>query len=182
MPNSNTIRTTLGRFEILADADLHIAVMKLRSNKQLCASFSAADVAMIATVGSELGRNILKYGGARGHLLVTWIEDRARGKSAVEIQAVDYGPGFIDVAACLMDHYSTGGTLGLGLPGSARIMDLLEIEFPTRPGRYCDGQEMGEATCKTELTPVNTSVPAMVKRCLGIPHLYSGVMTASLSP
>ena len=40
------------------------------------------------------------------------IEDRG-GKGAVEIQAVDYGPGFIDVAAALKDHYSTGGTLRL---------------------------------------------------------------------
>src|ERR1700687_6113340 len=122
MPNTNTNRTTRGRFDILADADLHIALFKLRSNMQLRASFSSAEVALIATVVSELGRNILKYGGAREYLLVSWIEDRACG-GAVEIQAVDYGPGFIDVAAALKDHYSTGGTLGLGLPGSARIMD-----------------------------------------------------------
>ena len=125
-------RTTLGRFDILADADLHVAVFKLRTNPRLRASFSSADVAMIATVASEFGRNILKYGGARGYLLVSWIEDQACGDSAVEIQAVDYGPGFIDVAAALKDHYSTGGTLGLGLPGSARIMDSLEIE--SQPG------------------------------------------------
>ena len=66
---------------------------------------------MIATVASEFGRNILKYGGARGYLLVSWIEDQTGGDNAVEIQAVDYGPGFIDVAAALKDHYSTGGTL-----------------------------------------------------------------------
>jgi serine/threonine-protein kinase RsbT len=126
-------RTTLGRFDILADADLSIAVLKLRSNTRLHTYFSATDVAMIATVASEFGRNILKYGGGRGYLLVSWIEDDACGDSAVEIQAVDYGPGFADVAAALKDHYSTGGTLGLGLPGSARIMDSLEIE--SQPGQ-----------------------------------------------
>jgi serine/threonine-protein kinase RsbT len=88
---------------------------------------------MIATVTSELGRNILKYGGGRGYLLVTWIEDPAHAYSAVEIKAVDYGPGFADVESALKDHYSTGGTLGLGLPGAARIMDSLEIE--SQPGR-----------------------------------------------
>jgi serine/threonine-protein kinase RsbT len=133
VPNSSNSRMTLGRFDILADADLHIALFKLRSNARLRASFSSAEVAMITTVASELGRNILKYGGARGYLLVSWIEDRVCGKGAVEIKAVDYGPGFIDVAAALKDHYSTGGTLGLGLPGSARIMDSLEIE--SQPGR-----------------------------------------------
>jgi serine/threonine-protein kinase RsbT len=126
-------RTTLGRFDILADADLSIAVLNLQSNTRLCTSFSATDVAMIATVASEFGRNILKYGGGRGYLLVTWIEDDTYGKGAVEIQAVDYGPGFVNVETAIKDGYSTGGTLGLGLPGAARIMDSLEIK--SQPGR-----------------------------------------------
>jgi serine/threonine-protein kinase RsbT len=83
---------------------------------------------MIATVASELGRNILKYGGGRGHLLVTWLEDATGSGGGVEIKAVDHGPGFGDIDAALKDHFSTGGTLGLGLPGAARIMDSLEIE------------------------------------------------------
>jgi serine/threonine-protein kinase RsbT len=125
-------RTTLGRFEILGDADLNIAVLNLQSNTQLRASFSATDVALIATVASEFGRNILKYGDGRGYLLVSWIEDDTCGRSAVEIQAVDYGPGFLDVEAAVKDGYSSGGTLGLGLPGAARIMDSLEIK--SEPG------------------------------------------------
>jgi len=87
---------------------------------------------MIATVVSELGRNILKYGGRRGHLLVTWLDDGTGLGRGVEIKAVDYGPGFLDSESALKDHFSTGGTLGLGLPGTARIMDTLEIE--SRPG------------------------------------------------
>lgn len=126
-------RTTLGRFDILADADLQVAVLNVQSITQLRKSFGPSDVAMIATVTSELGRNILKYGGGRGYLLVTWVEDPASANSAVEIKAVDYGPGFADVESALKDHYSTGGTLGLGLPGAARIMDSLDIE--SQPGR-----------------------------------------------
>jgi serine/threonine-protein kinase RsbT len=125
-------RTTLGRFDILADADLSIAVLNLQSNARLRTSFSATDVAMIATVASEFGRNILKYGGGRGYLLVSWIEDETGGNGAVEIQAVDYGPGFVDVESAIKNGYSTGGTLGLGLPGAARIMDSLEIK--SEPG------------------------------------------------
>ena len=68
---------------------------------------------MIATVTSELGRNILKYGGGRGHLLVTWLEDDTGRGGGVEIKAVDQGPGFGDVEAALKDHFSTGGTLGI---------------------------------------------------------------------
>jgi anti-sigma regulatory factor (Ser/Thr protein kinase) len=132
IPNSNTNRTTLGRFDIQAEADLHAAVVNVQFNKRLATSFGTAEVAMIATVASELGRNILKYGGGRGHLLVTWFEDNTGRGGGVEIKAVDHGPGFHDTEAALQDHYSTGGTLGLGLPGAARIMDSLEIE--SQPG------------------------------------------------
>lgn len=83
---------------------------------------------MLATVASELGRNILKYGDAKGYLLVTWIDDMPNNRSGIEIKAIDRGPGFVDKQSALSDHYSTSGTLGLGLPGVARIMDALEIE------------------------------------------------------
>lgn len=128
----NPSRTTLGRFDICAEADLHAAVVNVQFNKHLAAAFGTAELAMIATVASELGRNILKYGGGRGHLLVTWLEDVTGRGGGVEIKAVDQGPGFLDIGAALQDHYSTGGTLGLGLPGTARIMDSLEIE--SQPG------------------------------------------------
>jgi serine/threonine-protein kinase RsbT len=126
-PNPTTSRTTIGRFDIQAEADLHAAVVNIQFNQRLEASFGKAEVAMIATVASELGRNILKYGGGRGHLEVTWIDDAAPRGGGVEIRAADDGPGFVDAEAALRDHYSTGGTLGLGLPGAARIMDSLEI-------------------------------------------------------
>jgi serine/threonine-protein kinase RsbT len=126
-------RTTLGRFDILVDADLNVAVLNVQSSTQLRLFFSTPDLAMITTVASELGRNILKYGGGRGYLLVTWIEEHASGKRGVELKAVDYGPGFADTESALKDHYSTGGTLGLGLSGAARIMDSVEID--SKPGR-----------------------------------------------
>jgi serine/threonine-protein kinase RsbT len=131
-PTPHTTRTTLGRFDIQAEADLHAAVVNVQFNKQLRESFGTAEVAMIATVVSELGRNILKYGGGRGYLLVVWIDDGAGRNQGVEVKAVDYGPGFLDPEGALKDHFSTGGTLGLGLPGAAGIMDTLEIE--SRPG------------------------------------------------
>jgi len=133
-PTTNATRTTLGRFDIQAEADLHAAVVNVQFNTQLAESFGTAEVAMIATVVSELGRNILKYGGGRGHLLVTWLDEVSGRGSGVEVKAVDYGPGFLDPEGALKDHFSTGGTLGLGLPGTARIMDTLEIESRTGAG------------------------------------------------
>ena len=87
---------------------------------------------MIATVASELGRNILKYGGGRGHLLVTWFEDATGRGGGVEIQAVDDGPGFVDVEAALRIIIRPVARLGSVCLARRRIMDSLEIE--SQPG------------------------------------------------
>jgi anti-sigma regulatory factor (Ser/Thr protein kinase) len=83
-----------------------------------------------ATAVSELGRNILKYAGA-GEVLLE--EVNADGRAGVEASAVDRGPGIPDVERALRDHFSSGGTLGLGLPGVRRMMD--EFEIDSVPGR-----------------------------------------------
>ena len=80
---------------------------------------------MIATAVSELARNIVKYAGT-GEIWVRRIEgERGRG---IEVEAVDEGPGIEDPEAALRDHVSTGGTLGLGLPGVRRLMDEFTLE------------------------------------------------------
>lgn len=78
----------------------------------------------IVTVCAELARNIVKYavrGVVRLHVLP------AAGGRVVVVEAVDRGPGIDDVDAALRDHFSSGGTLGLGLPGVRRLMDSLRI-------------------------------------------------------
>jgi anti-sigma regulatory factor (Ser/Thr protein kinase) len=87
------------------------------------------EVARALTVISELGRNILKYAG-RGHIAIELHLDPPR---RLVIEATDSGPGIADIHAALRDHYSTGGTLGLGLPGVRRLVDHLEIQ--STPGQ-----------------------------------------------
>jgi serine/threonine-protein kinase RsbT len=85
---------------------------------------------MMSTAVSELARNIVKY-GMRGRVIVRSV---VRGAlTGVEACAEDEGPGITDVDQALEDHFSTSGTLGLGLPGIKRMMDEFEIE--SAPGR-----------------------------------------------
>jgi len=79
---------------------------------------------VIATIVSELGSNVLKY-AAPGTVEVRRV--RRGGASEVEITAFDAGPGIADVELALSDHYSSGRTLGLGLPGVRRMADEIEI-------------------------------------------------------
>jgi serine/threonine-protein kinase RsbT len=44
------------------------------------------------------------------------------------VLARDQGPGIADVSQAMQDGFSTSRGLGLGLPGSRRLMDDFELE------------------------------------------------------
>lgn len=92
--------------------------------------FGIADATVVATAVSELARNITTYAG-RGEIRLTVTE--RPGKRALEIEAVDEGPGIADIGAAMQDGYSTSGGLGLGLPGARRLVD--EFNIRSEPGR-----------------------------------------------
>jgi serine/threonine-protein kinase RsbT len=89
------------------------------------AGFTGADLVMIATAVSEVARNILEY-AKRGEVVVAVIQ---RGdRRGLEVLARDQGPGIADVSQAMQDGFSTSRGLGLGLPGSRRLMDDFELE------------------------------------------------------
>jgi serine/threonine-protein kinase RsbT len=94
------------------------------------AGLSKVAAQQVATVTSELARNILKYAG-HGRVELEVLE--RTGRSGVRVVATDRGPGIEDVEQALADHYSTGGTLGLGLSGARRMMD--ELTITSDPGK-----------------------------------------------
>lgn len=91
--------------------------------------FSPAERQGISTAVSELARNIIKYAGA-GEITLERIG--TEGQAGIQITARDRGPGIPDIEAAMRDHFSSSGTLGLGLPGVRRLMDDFEID--SKPG------------------------------------------------
>jgi len=112
------------RFPVVREFD---ATRVAQRTKLIAQSAGLDDTAShrLATAASELAHNILKYAGS-GSLTVRII--RRRGQRGVELIAEDEGPGIEDIAAALRDHFSTAGTLGLGLPGVQRLTDELTID------------------------------------------------------
>lgn len=92
--------------------------------------FDSVSSIKIKTAVSELGRNILKY-AVQGRVEMSYLD---KPKKGIKIQFVDNGPGIKDVNSALKDNYSSGGTLGLGLPGVRRMMDEFEIESQLNKG------------------------------------------------
>jgi serine/threonine-protein kinase RsbT len=111
---------------IATEADLIRVRQALRAACQ-DTGLGLVDSTKLITAGSELTRNILTYAtGRRGTLRVEHVH--AKGKAAVRAVFTDQGPGIEDVAAALTDGYSTAGSMGIGLPGSKRLVDDLTIE------------------------------------------------------
>lgn len=86
---------------------------------------------MIATAISELAYNIIKYAG-KGRISISQVTHNKR--YGIEIVARDRGPGIDNMEQALADHFSSGGTLGLGLPGIKRMMDEFKIESEVGKG------------------------------------------------
>ena len=88
--------------------------------------FRIIDVTRLATVTSELARNVVKY-AKRGRMIAQPL-DAAQGRPGLRLIFEDTGPGIPDINAAMRDGFSTGRGLGKGLPGSKRLVDVFEIE------------------------------------------------------
>ena len=88
--------------------------------------FRVVDQTRLATVASELARNVVKY-ARRGRMIAQPVEGPL-GRKGLRLIFEDSGPGIPDIAAAMRDGFSTGRGLGKGLPGSKRLVDEFEIE------------------------------------------------------
>ncbi len=86
--------------------------------------FGIADVTRIVTATSELARNIVLYAGSG---VLRWRELARSGGVGVELTLEDAGPGIASIEEVMQAGYTTSGGLGLGLPGTKRLMDEFEI-------------------------------------------------------
>jgi RNA polymerase sigma factor (sigma-70 family) len=111
------------RIPIRGDADV---VTARRKGRELAAQagFSATELTIIATAISEIARNIVMF-AEHGEIVVSLVGENSR--QGVTVVARDAGPGIPDLERALQDGYSGYGGMGLGLPGSRRLMDEFEI-------------------------------------------------------
>ena len=90
---------------------------------------SIVDQTKIVTAASELGRNLLVYGGG-GEVRLTILQEGVRRGLRVVFE--DHGPGIPDIALAMKDGYTTGKSMGLGLGGSKRLVN--DFEIVSKPG------------------------------------------------
>jgi serine/threonine-protein kinase RsbT len=85
----------------------------------------------LITAASELSRNMLRYAGG-GVVLIEIIN--AQRQNGVRVTFSDTGPGIADVKEAMKDGFSTGKSLGLGLPGAKRLVSDFNIKSTVGKG------------------------------------------------
>jgi serine/threonine-protein kinase RsbT len=111
------------RVAIRTDADVVTARQEART-MGAGLGFSSTDLTLLATAISEVARNITTYAGEGELTLRVLDEDGRRG---IEVLATDEGPGIADVELAMQDGFTTGTGLGLGLPGTRRLVDEFDL-------------------------------------------------------
>ena len=113
------------RIAIESDADVVAARQRAR---ELAADLdlSSTDQTLLATAISEVARNITTY-AKRGEVVLSIVRDNG-GREGIRVVARDRGPGIENLDLAMQDGYTSGGGLGLGLPGARRLVDEFAIE------------------------------------------------------
>jgi serine/threonine-protein kinase RsbT len=84
----------------------------------------------LITAASELVRNMLRY--ASGGFVLIEIVTKGR-ENGIRLTFTDKGPGIKNIEQAMKDGFSTGKSLGLGLPGAKRLVS--EFDVKSEPGK-----------------------------------------------
>ena len=86
----------------------------------------------VVTAASELGRNTVIHGGG-GRMVMDTVRDPDSRRAGLRLVFIDQGPGIKDLDRAMTGGWSSGTGLGLGLPGSRRLVH--EFDLTSVPGR-----------------------------------------------
>lgn len=115
---------------IRSEADIVTAREAIR-DAATALGFGITDVTRIVTAASELTRNIYQYAGSG---VMRWRVLVQNGENGIELIFEDQGPGIADMTRAMTPGFSTGKGMGMGLPGSKRLMDEMTIQSEVGKG------------------------------------------------
>jgi len=118
-----------GELPLRSEEDILVARQKVRGLAQQL-KFTLVDQTKLVTAASELSRNTLVHGGG-GRMRWEIVDDGVR--RGLRLHFEDSGPGIPDVNLALTDGWTSGHGMGLGLPGSKRLVH--EFEIQSAPGQ-----------------------------------------------
>lgn len=108
---------------IRSEVDVVSARQRARHIAELC-GFGQQDQVRIATIVSELARNVFRYAGS-GH--VDFAIEGSTAPQTLLMHVRDKGPGIPNLDVILSGHYRSSTGMGLGLLGAKKLMDAFEV-------------------------------------------------------
>ncbi len=116
--------------DILAESDISRARAEAR---KLCEALgtSAFTAQKVATIVSELARNMVLYAGGG----VIEMLPSSTGNKRVVVRAIDKGPGIRNLEEVMSGGYRSKTGLGRGILGTQRLADRLDIDTGSRGTR-----------------------------------------------
>ncbi|MGW4440591.1 anti-sigma regulatory factor [Streptomyces sp. NPDC004596] len=109
---------------VASSADVVTARQMVRALAQR-SRLSLVHQTKLVTAASELGRNMLIYGGG-GVVRAAAVGEA--GRTGIFVEFADQGPGIPDIDLALTDGWTSGNGMGLGLSGAKRLVDEFDIE------------------------------------------------------
>ena len=103
-------------------------VVYFRNKAKECAvkiGMSMVGQTKLITAASELVRNMLRYAKGGEAIIEIVVQNSVKG---VRLTFADKGPGIKDLKMAMQDGFSTGRSLGLGLPGAKRLSNEFNIK------------------------------------------------------
>lgn len=94
-------------------------------------NFSLVDQTKMVTAASELARNTVIHGGG-GQCRWELLLDGAR--KGLRLQFEDTGPGIPNLELAMMDGWTSGSGLGMGLSGSKRLVNEFDLQSEVGKG------------------------------------------------
>ena len=113
---------------LVCEQDIVLARQAVRK-AALQLGFSLVDQTKIVTAASELARNAVVYGGG-GRL--EWEIVAENGRQGLRLTISDEGKGIEDLTLAMKDGWTTGTGLGMGLPGTKRLVN--DFRITSQPG------------------------------------------------
>ncbi|MEO7488968.1 MAG: anti-sigma regulatory factor [Ferruginibacter sp.] len=123
---------TLSKDEVKVTTEMEVVLFRNRVKENAVKiKMGLVNQTKLITAASELSRNMLRYGGGGKVTIEVVANERNKG---IKLVFIDKGPGIADIAQAMKDGFSTGKSLGLGLPGAKRLVNEFEIKSKLKEG------------------------------------------------
>lgn len=132
MGRKNTMIVTLNKDTMVIQKEQDVVPFRNRVKEYAVKiGMSLVNQTKLITAASELVRNMLRYAGGGTTLIEVVSKGRENG---IRLTFLDTGPGIKDIALAMKDGYSSGKSLGLGLPGAKRLVSEFDIKSAVGQG------------------------------------------------